>query len=102
MSNKPERVCFAGAVVEFQFALESLRKAKLEKLKAAPDRPFTEDELRARIALLRRENALLRERAEQLRNKEAECLAQEIIKGRQGQQAPKYSAQSNRNRDRYY
>lgn len=97
----PGVVCFAGAVVtpeEFQLALEAREKAKPK----AAQRPLTDDEVSARIALLRRENALLRERAEQLRNKEAERMAQEIIKGRQGQPAPKYSAWSNKNRDRYY
>ena len=88
----PGRVCFAGAVVtpaEFQIALEARRKAKH---KAAPARPLTDDEVRARIALLKRENALLRERAEQLQNKEAERMAQEIIRGRQGQPASRHSS----------
>lgn len=105
MSRTSEPVCFAGAVItpaEFQIALEARRKAKLEKLKAAPDRPLTGDEISARIAALRIENAHLREQVEQRRNKEAERMAQEIIKGRQRQPAPKYSAQSNKNRERYY
>lgn len=105
MSNTLGRLCFAGAVVtpaEFQLALEARRKAKLEKPKAVPACPLTDDEVRARIALLGRENAHLREQIEQRQNKEAERMAQEIIKGRQGQPAPKYSAQSNKNRDRYY
>jgi hypothetical protein len=86
---------FAGAVVtpaEFQIALETRRKAKQEKLNAAPARPLTDDEVHNRIAALksrnaelRRENALLREQAEQLRNKEALRMAQEIIKRRQSQ-----------------
>lgn len=98
----PERVCFAGAVVtpaEFQIALEARRKAKP---KAAPDRPLTDDEVRARVAALTAENAYLREQAEQRQNKEAERMAQEIIKSRQQLPVPKHGAQSNRNRDRYY
>ena len=86
------RGCFAGAVitpVEFQNALEARRKAKH---KAAPARPLTDDEVLAQIALLMRENALLRERTEQLQNKEAERMAQEIIKGRQGQPASRFGA----------
>lgn len=93
MSSVPDMVCFAGAVVtsaEFQIALEARRKAKLEKLKAAPDRPLTDDEIHARIAVLTRENSLLRERAEQSRNKEAERMAQEFIESRQARQAPKF------------
>lgn len=95
----PGQVCFAGAVVtpaEFQLALEARKKAKPK----AAQRPLTDDEVSARIALLRRENALLRERAEQERNKEAERMAQEIIKGRQGLPASKYRAQSNGSQDR--
>lgn len=98
----PERVCFAGAVVtpaEFLMALETRRKAKP---KAAPARPLTDDEVRARVATLTVENALLREQAEQRRNKEAERMAQEILKSRQYQPAPKLGAQSNKNRERYY
>lgn len=94
-----------GAVVtsaEFQIALETRRKAKLEKLKAVPDRPLTDDGIRTRIAVLTRENALLRERAEQRRNKEAKRMALEFIESCQAQQAPKYRAQSNKNRDKYY
>ena len=89
----PGVVCFAGAVVtpaEFQIALEVRRKAKLEKLKAAQARPLTDDEVRARVAALTVENAHLREQAEQRRNKEAESMAQEIIKGRQGQPASRF------------
>jgi len=98
----PEWVCFAGAVVtpaEFQIALETRRKAKP---KAAPDRPLTDDEVRARIAALEKENARLRARAEQQQNKEAERMAQEILKGRQRQLASNHQAQSCKNRDRYY
>jgi len=87
----PGRLCFAGAVVtpaEFQLALEARREAKPK----APQRPLTDDEVSARIALLKRENALLRERAEQLQNKEAERMAQEIIRGRQGQPASRHSS----------
>ena len=87
MSKTQGQVCFAGAVVtslEFQQALETRRQAKLAKLKAVPS-PLTEDELIASIAALRSENAHLREQAEQRQNKEAERMAQEIIKSRQRQ-----------------
>jgi len=100
MSNTLGSVCFAGAVVtpaEFQLALDTRRKAKP---KTAPERPLSDAEIRARIAALTAENAHLRGRVEQQRNKEAERMAQEIIQSRQP--APKHSALSNRNRDRYY
>jgi len=98
----PGVVCFAGAVVtpaEFQIALETRRKAKL---KAAPGRQLTDDEVRARAAALTAENAYLREQAEQRRNKEAERMALEILRGRQSLPAPSQHAQSYKNRDRYY
>lgn len=87
----PGRLCFAGAVVtpaEFQLALEARREAKPK----AAQRPLTDDEVSARIALLRRENALLRERAKQLQNKEAERMALEIIKGRQRPASARYGS----------
>ena len=100
MSNTPKpSIC--GSQAEFQAALNARRKAKLEKLKAAPDRPLTDDEVRARIAALTVENAHLREQAEQQQNKEAERMAQDVLKSRH-QPASNQRVQSNKNRDRYY